>query len=151
MLWHKGWLETRFRLLFALGFGASYCIAIHAIKAPDGPSVGKPILGVAIMMTIAVAAFSIMLSGAGIATQPSFQATKGLHGSTLFTLSLPVSRFQLLATRACLGWLESALAIGIFCYGLWLRFPTLKSAVTGLDMIEFTGTLIASASALYFA
>src|SRR5579863_1799006 len=123
MLWHKGWLETRFRLLFALGFGASYCIAIHAIKAPDGPSVGKPILGVAIMMTIAVAAFSIMLSGAGIATQPSFQATKGLHGSTLFTLSLPVSRFRLLAVRAGIGWLEMAAASAAMCCAMWLVFP----------------------------
>jgi len=91
-----------------------------------------------------------MLSGAGIATQPSFQATKGLHGSTLFTLSLPVSRFRLLAIRAGLGWLEMAGVIGTFCCGMWFASSQLKGAATGVEMLEYAETLIACASALYF-
>ena len=44
-----------------------------------------------------------LLAGAGIKTQAAFQTVKGLHGSTYFTLSLPVSRFRLLAIRAGIG------------------------------------------------
>jgi len=147
MLWYKGWLETRIRLLMSFAFGACYCIGIRAI--PSGPAPGKPILGVAIMMTIAAAMFSIMLSGAGIATQPSFQATKGLHGSTLFTLSLPVSRFRLLAVRARLGWLEMAGVSAAMCCAMWFLFPPLRATATPEDMIKYAVALIVCGSGLY--
>src|SRR5580700_5790555 len=118
MLWYtlayKSWRETRFRLLFALAFVGFFLVQLHTvgIKAPAGVKVA---VGIA---WIFVASISIMLAGAGIVTQPSFQATKGLHGSILFTLALPVSRLRLLAVRAGLGWLEMAAGIGIMCCGM---------------------------------
>jgi len=36
---------------------------------------------------------AVYLAGAGVRTQSAFQRMQGLHGSTYFTLSLPVSRF----------------------------------------------------------
>jgi hypothetical protein len=145
MLLHKGWLETRFRLLFALVFIGLFLVQLHAIgiKAPAGVKVA---VGIAWIFVVSI---SIMLAGAGIATQPSFQATKGLHGSILFTLSLPVSRFRLLAVRAGLGWLEMAGVIGAMCCGMWTLFPALRGTTTPAEMFEHTIALIACASGLY--
>jgi hypothetical protein len=90
------------------------------------------------------------LGGAGIATQPSFQAAKGLHGSILFTLSLPVSRLRLLGVRAFIGWVEAMCAIGMFCCALWLATPALRAVATVTEMFEYAGTMMVCASALYF-
>jgi hypothetical protein len=53
------------------------------------------------------------LSLSRVTTQPSLVASKGIHGSTLFTLSLPVSRLRLMSVRAAIGWLEGAGVIGV--------------------------------------
>ncbi|HEY4382168.1 MAG TPA: hypothetical protein VGN01_17600 [Acidobacteriaceae bacterium] len=148
MLWYKGWLETRLKLAVVLGVVSCFIIFLHSLPSGSGRVSVVALTGVPRISVVWICAF---LAGAGIATQPGLQATKGLHGSMLFTLALPVSRFRLLAIRAAIGWLESTVAISIFCYGIWLRFPAFREAVTGVDMIEFSGILIASASALYFA
>ncbi len=145
MLWYKGWLETRIRLLVAfvwIGWflGAEYS---RGLKAPAG------LTGLAVAATFIGAAIPVFFAGAGIATQPAFQATKGLHGSTQFTLSLPVSRLRLLLTRAGLGWLVLAGAIGTLCCGMWILFPVLRAATTAVEMLEYAGTLVACASGLY--
>jgi hypothetical protein len=67
----------------------------------------------------------------------------------LFTLSLPVSRFQLLAVRAGVGWLEMAGGIGLLCSGMWIVFPALREMVTVVEMFEYAATLIACTSVLY--
>jgi hypothetical protein len=145
MLWYKGWRETRFRLLFSLGFIGLMLVQLRSVgvKTPDG------VRAIALIGWICVASISIMLAGAGIATQPSFQATKGLHGSILFTLSLPVSRFRLLAVRAGLGWLEMSGAIAAMWCAMWLLFPLLRAAASPEAMIKHTVVLIACASGLY--
>jgi hypothetical protein len=92
-----------------------------------------------------------MLAGAGIQTQPSFQATKGTHGSSLFTLALPVSRLRLLAVRATIGWLEVVATIATLCAGMWLLWsPVLRPTATAAQMSEYALTLIVCGSALYF-
>ena len=90
-----------------------------------------------------------MLAGAGINTQPGFQATKGLHGSTYFTLSLPVSRFRLLLVRSSLGWLLLTAVTIVFCCGFWAVFPPLRAAATRMEMVEYAVLLIAFGSAFY--
>jgi ABC-2 type transport system permease protein len=149
MLWYKGWLETRLRLLFGLAFMCAFMIFFYSIGTKAPPPGAKPVVGVALFAMGFAATVSGGLSGAGINTQSSFQATKGLHGSMLFTLSLPVSRCRLLAVRAGLGWLEMTGVIGTLCCGLWLVFPALRGAVTAVEMFEYAGTLIACASACY--
>ena len=147
MLWRKGWMETRFRLLFAvvvvglmtvqfspIGWKAQY--GLHAVT---GGAIGL----------LAVALLSMMFAGTGIATQPAFQESKGLHESTLFTLSLPVSRFRLLAVRAGLGWLEMAGVIAVMCCLLWILFPTLRDTSTPEEMFRHAVVLTACATGLY--
>jgi hypothetical protein len=145
MLWLKGWLETRFRLLFAIGLGGFFLGSAYSfgLKAPAGVRV------FAANIPLVVAVLSGMLAGAGISTQPALQATKGLHGSMLFTLSLPVSRLRLLSVRAGLGWLEMAGAIVLLCCGMWILFPVLRSTTTPEEMFEHAITLIACASGLH--
>src|SRR5271154_6674117 len=152
MLWQKGWLESRFRLLFSLGFFVILLIQAYVLsgaKPPDGDKVDVAWVFV-ISEIFLVATLCGMVSGAGIATQPSLQASKGLHGSTLFTLSLPVSRFRLLAVRAGLGWLEMAGGIGAMCIGMWILLRVMKTPATPQDMFKYAVALIACSSGLYF-
>lgn len=152
MLWHKAWLETRFRLLFSLAVMSFLLVFSYSTRnVPPVPGGRSPIVGIAMFSIPSfVVVMCTMLAGAGIITQPSFQAAKGLHGSTLFTLSLPVSRFRLLAVRAGLGWVEMAGAIGVLCCGMWLASSQLRGAATAVEMFEYAETLIACASTLYF-
>jgi hypothetical protein len=151
MLWYKGWLETRFRLLFTLGFTTLILVLQYSAQNAAPPPGGKSAAFGLVMVSspILVLMVCAMLGGAGIATQPSLQATKGLHGSTLFTLSLPVSRLRLLAVRASIGWFEAAGVIGALCCGMWLVSPAFRTTVTPVEMLEYAGTLIACASSLY--
>ena len=105
--WMKGWLETRSRVIFALLWTASYVL----FMAVPGREAGKSSDKLAIVLSMLALAFvfvPVWLAGSGIRTQPpfGFSSTKGLHGSTLFTLSLPVSRARLLLVRSALGLLE---------------------------------------------
>jgi len=147
MLWYKGWLETRFRLLFALGLTGLILFLLHSVPL-DGKAKIFAILEYSTLTILML--ICAMLSGAGIVTQAPFQAKKGLQASTIFTLSLPVSRLRLLAVRAGLGWLEAAGAIGALCCGMWLISPALRMMTTPVEMLEYAGTLIACASAIYF-
>jgi hypothetical protein len=145
MLWHKGLLETRWRLLFALAWeaiflGVAYWRGVTTLASFSAVLIGGAWLG---------AFVPILLAGAGINTQPEFQAAKGLHGSTLFTLSLPVSRPRLLAVRASLGWFEMAVAIGAWSCAVWFLFPILRAATSGVEVFEYAGTLVVCASGLY--
>jgi hypothetical protein len=89
------------------------------------------------------------LAGAGVATQPSFSTSKGIHGSTLFTLSMPVSRARLMLVRSAIGWLEGASVIGLLCCALWLLAPALRAMVGPEVMVQYAVTLIACSSAIY--
>jgi hypothetical protein len=145
MLWYKGWLETRIKLLMGLIWVAWFLGAEYSrgLEAPAG------LMGLAVGATFIAAATPMILAGAGIITQPSFQATKGLHGSTLFTLSLPVSRLRLLTSRAGFGWLVLTGLIGIMCCGMWILFPVLRAATTTAQMLEYAAALVACASGFY--
>jgi hypothetical protein len=92
----------------------------------------------------------IFLAGAGIATQSSLRATKGLHGSMMFTVSLPVSRLRLVAVRAAIGWLEAACLIGLLCACLWHFSAVLKEIATPMEMLEQAGVLFVCSSVIYF-
>ena len=152
MLWLKGWLETRFRLLFMLAFTAVPLYGMHSAGAHasassvSGLAAGLASHGIPFFLVFTCA----FLAGAGIATQTPFQASKGLHGSTLFTLSMPVSRLRLLVVRAGIGWLETAAVIGILCCEMWLAMPLQRAGVTPIEMFEQAATLIACSSTLYF-
>ncbi len=99
MLWYKGWQETRLRLWIALGY-MGILLAFYSLRTiapsllPPPPYGAKPSLGIGLilMMGSFVTVMCMWFAGAGIASQGTFQFLKGLHGSTQYTLSLPVSR-----------------------------------------------------------
>jgi hypothetical protein len=148
MLWYKGWLETRLRVVFVLGLMVLWTYLIHGTHIST-INTGFGVIYLVGSVAIEVLTFCMLLAGAGIATQPPFQATKGLHGSMLFTLSLPVSRLRLLAVRATLGWLEMSAVVGIFCSGIWLFSPPIRALVAPVVMFEYAATLIACATSIY--
>jgi hypothetical protein len=154
MLWYKAWLETRIRLWVTFGYTAIF-LALLRIRtlAPAAlpPPRSNPAAGLAMGMISFITVICALLAGSGIASQASFQAIKGLHGSTQFTLSLPVSRLRLIMVRAGLGWLEMACAIGMFCGGLRFAAPALAPGAKPGDLFAYTVSAIACASALYFA
>jgi hypothetical protein len=146
MLWHKGWLETRFRLFFTIvlmGF-----ILVLQFSRGTTPQ------GIRAIVQFSYPVFMVMicamLAGAGIVTQPTLAVSKGIHGSTLFTLSLPVSRFRLLGVRAAIGWLEGAGLMAAFCCVFWFLSPTLRGMETSADLFKYMVTLVACTSAIYF-
>jgi ABC-2 type transport system permease protein len=151
MLWYKGWLETRFRLLFLLGFTGLILSVHYSVRntVPTHSGAKSALLAMLFTYAILLMMAAAMLAGAGIATQPGLQASKGLHGSTLFTLSLPVSRLRLLATRAVIGWLGVAAMIAILCCGFWFVSPLVRTMATPIEVVEYAATLLACGSAIY--
>ena len=148
MLWYKAWLETRIRLLIGLGWFGVLMLSMHLIGNTAGPGGPTSAAGFTFMAMTQMVVISSILAGTGIATQAPFQEIKGLQGSTIFTLSMPVTRFRLLTVRSILGWLEMAGLIGAFCFLNWLGVPWLRA--TGIEMFEYAATLIACSSTLYF-
>jgi hypothetical protein len=148
MLWYKAWLETRIRLLIGLGWFGVLMLSMHLIGNTAGPGGPTSAAGFTFMAMTQMVVISSILAGTGIATQAPFQEIKGLQGSTIFTLSMPVTRFRLLTVRSILGWLEMAGLIGVFCFFNWFGIPWLR--VTAIEMFEYAATLIACSSTLYF-
>ena len=138
-------METRFRLLFAIVI----VVAMMFQFSPPGLKAQFGVQGANRGGLLVVLLLSTMLAGAGVATQPAFQANKGLHESTFFTLSMPVSRFRLLAVRAGLGWLELVGVIAMMCSLFWILFPDLRGATSGEEMLMHGATLTACATGLY--
>ncbi len=145
MLWHKGWLETRYRLLFALAFVAFLQILQHKPGASPQGVFGLILFANPMLVVMTCS----LLAGAGVTTQPSFVASKGIHGSTLFTLSLPVSRLRLMSVRAAIGWLEAIGVIGVLCCAAWFLSPALRAMVGPGTMLQYAATLIACGSSIY--
>ena len=150
MLWYKSWLETQYRLYFTLALVVFWMVVFYSMRGIAPRPGVKPAESFALIATTQMLVISTWLAGAGIATQPAFQETKGLFGSTQYTLSLPVSRIRLLAVRAGIGWLEMTAAIALFCGGMWLVVPVVRGSATALEISEYTAVLVVCSSSLYF-
>src|SRR5262245_30040455 len=110
MLWMKNWMETRWRFLLSLAVFSFILISgyLQFVNAPRPnpiPAEQRLALHVSLFSLFFVIP-AVTLAGAGIKTQAPFQRGRGLHASMHFTLSLPVSRLRLLATRTSMGALE---------------------------------------------
>jgi hypothetical protein len=154
MLWYKGWLETRIRILFMLFF-AVFPIPLFTLVQPAAnpahPASLAQVAGMVGFFAFYYSLVPLMLAGSGIKTQAAFQPAKGLHGSMYFTLSLPVSRFRLFATRAGLGMLAAAGVLAIAPCAAWIIFPPLRAHVTAHDLISHWVTLSVCGTAFYSA
>ncbi len=150
MLWAKGWFETRAKLLVGLALIGFYLFSARGLAAKSDAGITLEGLHRMLGSTwLLVVLFSGMVGGAGIATQPTLQATKGLHGSQLFTLALPVSRLRLLAVRSLIGWLELMGGLMLLCMGLWLLFPVVRQEAGPMEMFFHASALMACATGIY--
>lgn len=140
MLWTKAWLEMRWRLVFGVGLPLAVVLLMSAPQSRLGMA-GTVFL----LMFVA-----IYLASNGIRTQAAFRAARGLHGSTFFTLSLPVSRLRLLAIRSAVGMVATAGAIAIVTCIVWLRFPIVRGDSTLADLIKLVATAIVCTACFHF-
>jgi ABC-2 type transport system permease protein len=152
VLWYKYWLETRFLAVFMVLYAmfpvALFALTPRPINAPQG-SVAA-VEGAVGFFAVYYSMIPVLLAGSGIKAQAGPRMTKGLYGSTYFTLSLPVSRFRLIATRAGIGMLETVGIFAIAPCAVWIMFPPLRAHITGSDLLLFWVTLFMCSSAIYF-
>ena len=152
MLWYKGWLETRLLAVFMLAF-AVFPVALFL--ATPHPASSAPQISVAeaenafTFNALYCSIVPLFLAGSGIKTQ-STRMKKGLHGSMYFTLSLPVSRFRLFATRVGLGMLETIVILAIATCALRIAAIGPEDHVSRSDLFAFWVTLSLCTSAIYF-
>jgi hypothetical protein len=143
MLWMKAWLEIRWRIVFALGIVLAPLGGLYFKGRGSSPAEA----GIAMTFVAFLWLFcAVVLAGAGIRTQSPIQGTKGLHGSTQFTLSLPVSRFRLLTVRAGMGLAAVFGMISISSAVAWVFFPMIRANSTISDFIRWIFTLCCVAS-----
>jgi ABC-type transport system involved in multi-copper enzyme maturation permease subunit len=172
MLWYKSWLELRFRLVCVLlvlfsqacfGWFAAREIAAGEARATkiltatgSGAMQGLAQQEAAafasgmFLMAVAIAPVTaLILAGAGMNTQTSYGMTPGFHGSMLYTLSLPVTRRQLLWTRAGLGALFYGIYLVLSVVVLVLVSPLGGVPVSFQNAIPYLPGLLAGSSFYY--
>ena len=151
MLWFKGWLETRSRVIFAVLWSSMFLSVLALQSSREGGDDVAQLRIVLSMLTLVWMFIPVWLAGSGIRTQPpfGFGGSKGLHGSTQFTLSLPVSRTRLVLVRATLGLLETMAIITVLTAGVWLFVPVLSAAATPGDWALYLLTVSACAAGVY--
>lgn len=146
MLWMKAWLETRWRLLFALGLPLA-TLVLRATGGLTSPQDADRMMGAMSFFSIFAAVY---LAGAGVRTQAAFQRMQGLYGSTYFTLSLPVGRFRLLAVRAGFGLMEIT-GINVAVIGTaWSLFPLVRANSTPFDLLQLILAAVVCTTCFYF-
>jgi len=150
MLWYKGWLETRFRVLFVFGF---ICVVAGmqgwARNPSSKPNPAAVLSSFYTLVPLEAVIISAFLGAAGIATQASLTANKGLHGSTLFTLALPVKRAHLVLTRAAIGWVETVLALAVFFCAIWYRSSALRTVTVSTVVAHYALAVIVCGTTFY--
>jgi ABC-2 type transport system permease protein len=151
VLWYKCWLETRFMVAFMIAY-ALFPLALsvlnpRAVNPPQG-SVAAAEAAVGFFATY-YAMVPVLLAGSGITAQPT-PRSKGAYASTYFTLSLPVSRLRLVATRAGMGLVEAGAVLAIAPCAAWIMFPPLRATIRGSDLVLYWITLATCGSAIHF-
>jgi hypothetical protein len=144
-LLHKAWIETRFRVLLLAAIALSIPLVVRLIGARRPLTLSLDVQA----EWMYVALLSVMLAGTGIATQPGFQNTKGLHGSTAFTLALPVTRLRLLTVRAGLGWMLLIGANLLRSVTLWYQYATPSETGAPWIILQQAATLVACSTGIY--
>ncbi len=147
MLWYKGWLETRGKILFAFLYAVFPVFFLpltqHNLGSSSQPTV-TALQHVVGFLSFYWAAFGppMLLAGSGVKTQ-TLRNQRGFHASMLYTLSLPVSRLRLFLTRAGLGLGELAAVLLVAPIGALVIFPTMRPSVMGLDLLKYWLAILA--------
>ena len=156
MLLLKNWLETRWWFFFYVGFfvvvlSSGYAQFAHGRPANPFPAVQR-LAGTLSVFTLFWIMPAVMLGGAGIKTSAPFKASRGLHESMQFTLSLPVSRLRLLSTRSGLGLLEMAGIVLVGCLGLSILLPVQfpELSFSAADLLRYALTVLSCTTGFFF-
>jgi hypothetical protein len=153
MLWYKNWLETRSKLCLALILMVFPLVLTNRSNPQRTHGSLAVLQGAVGFLPILWALVPILLAGSGIKTQ-TFRAQRGLHSSMFYTLSMPVSRLRLFATRTGIGILEFVVLLAGAPFALLLMLPALRPYVTNSDLLKYwvvlfvCGLLFYSISAL---
>lgn len=151
MVWFKAWLEIRPRALFTGAWLAFFVGVLALTPAPAGASLTTG-LDRALAMTALPAIFvPLWLAGSGVRTQAGFGrgATRGIHGSTHFTLSLPVTRTRLVLVRSAVGMLVTAGVAATLVTAAWLLLPALRTNAAPADALRHIVVVVACGLAFY--
>ncbi|MGA8598705.1 MAG: hypothetical protein WB676_28650 [Bryobacteraceae bacterium] len=147
MLWTKAWLETRWRLLYAVALPVS-ALALPYIMG-DAQSAKNAHVTMGVMASFGIFN-AVYLAGVGVKTQSPFAAMKGVQGSIYYTLSLPVSRLRMLSVRAGVGLLEFAGVSAVVYGAAWLSFWLPRGSSTPFDLLELILAAITCTACFYF-
>jgi len=152
MLCYKAWLETRWRFGFVVAsilfvWLTPLWLPLLGMRLPPGPVGTKAIwVGIHVGSVLLYVLAAGILAGSGVNTQTTYGATTGFHGSMLFTLSLPVSRRQLLFVRAGLGALQTSVLVAIMAEFTLLQIPGGASVI---QSISYIARAVACTMAIY--
>ncbi len=120
MLWYKNLLETRSRVIFSFIIWTGFIIpTLWAIRSDLANSTDSE--GVFFLAFVSFATF-VSLAGSGVRTQAGYLAMMPNPKSTIYTLSLPVSRRRLLLMRSAIGLLEAIALTFIYTILVWILF-----------------------------
>ncbi len=149
MLWYKNWLETRGRILFMVLF-AVFPIALFLGGSHRSATTQHPPTPLELAEAEKAGGFFAMY----YSLIPLFLAGSGISyakksGSTYLTLSLPVSRLRLLATRAGLGLLGTVGILAIAPCFVWVDFAD-PGEVSLSNLFTYWVALSVGTSAFYF-
>lgn len=125
MLWLKGWLETRWRIAFAIAWGGFlFWITSTSSASLEGRPLEEQWQIILSFFAFLWVIVPVLLAGTGIQTVSvrPMRSSKGLEGSTMFTLSLPVSRGRLFAVRTTLGLIETLAVLAALNVAAWVIF-----------------------------
>ena len=124
MLWYKNWRETLPMLVYLQIFFVQFLF-------PNTWNIFSPDYSPAVFAVFMLYGF-MFLGGSGIRTRLGFSRMKSNSiQSTLYTLSLPVTRRRLLLVRSALGLLEmAAISILLAALVLWIIGPRENLTVT---------------------
>ena len=134
MLLMKAWMETRWRILGL----AVYLLIGLAAQVPGTPEAAGILTTAWFMLTL----LAVLLGGSGVNSQAPLGLSEGIAGSTQFTISLPVTRLRLLATRAAVGLVETAAVTAITAFLIWALFPATRETTTPADFARLVLTTI---------
>jgi len=140
-MWRKAWWETRSRVVISgLLLVASLLIEVFVVKEGTGPGTGYDwFLKYAKLAAVLAPLVAVTLAGSGLNSQTHWGLTQGMHPSTVFLLSMPISRRRALFTRAATGAIFTALYI-LLSLGLFsLMLPMLGRQ--GVEWSQFLSAI----------
>jgi ABC-2 type transport system permease protein len=148
LLWYKAWLETRSRFLTCLTVLTIFCaVFIHHAQGylhPEWKTDFYHLLFIAHEYVVIVWILSVVLLGMGGLVREK------AHGTSLLTLSLPVSRAQLLGVRIAVGVLE-AITLGVVPWVTIFLVSSAGGMPVLVRQVGFYVLLLIGGGLVYFA